>query len=402
MLTELTLRKIMLPLTSKFCVTRKEVIMYNSAITRLFLALFAVAFISACEPVAPVEDPPPLPTCTWDGELDCENPPQEDCVFPQIEDGFFGCENPPQEPCEFPQVEDGFFGCEDPGVTTGTTSGDSSNGLRYADGVPMSAWLDFSDEGVGEPVTMNLRAAKLASSGLNDNVLTSEVELVDLEITIFKNEGGTWITAIDMGGETVLINTDETGNCGMSSAGNWLCFDWFQVSESVYAIIFEGGQADTGVWSGLYGGTFAGLETDPDLLAYKGLTYYEGAFGISVTSIDEDFWVAYSELNGGITFTADFGSGAITDGNMLGDGWDVDFAGTIEGNGWTAADTGSEIFGGDLEIEEGGVQLDGVFYGETGGESAGTILVDTIVGDGEDFSMDVIGVGGFIAGEILP
>lgn len=199
--------------------------------------------------------------------------------------------------------------------------------------------------------------------------------------------------------ETLLMNLTGDGPCATSTTGLIYCVDWFQVSENVIVILFDGEMNDGPNWDDALMGAFAGLETDPDLLASKGLATYSGGYNIEFVSVDEDFW---DDVDGEIVINADF-AGETVDGSLLGNGgtdWDVAFEGEIAGNGWTATDTGdTEIFGGDLEIEGGGIQFDGVFYGETGEETAGTIIVDVVIGDGEDFSVDITGVGGFLAWE---
>ena len=293
-------------------------------------------------------------------------------------------------------------------VTTGTTSGtQSSNGLQFADGTGIT--LEDLSGGLNDEKTLTLRAARLNTADLDEADDTLSAELVDMEISSIQNEGDEWIITADIDGVTMLINYTE-GNpdpCGISATdGLVYCTGFFdQIGDNVAVLYLagEGGDDDGEYESHVV--TVIGLETDPDYLAFKGMAYYEGGFYLGGFGIVDGEIVGGSTTSGLIGIEADFAAATI-EGGMGDPGFGVEFEGTIEGNGWTATDTDSSFLGGDFEKTDGEIQLDGVFYGSTGQETAGTIVMnvelteDTI--DPDPIVIDAAGVGGFIAYEQEP
>ena len=167
---------------------------------------------------------------------------------------------------------------------------------------------------------------------------------------------------------------------------------------------------DTGEWTFAQIGFFIGLETDPDVLPGKGTASYTGDFGIAGVvelpgGTDDDTWA----WNGTINIDADFANGAI-EGELVSDLWGSDdteeiaFEGSISGNGWTALDTAettSKLYdsdwGDNVSKTGGDVQLDGVFYGDIGQTTAGTIMVDVELNNVDGDAETYVGAGGFIA-----
>jgi hypothetical protein len=76
------------------------------------------------------------------------------------------------------------------------------------------------------------------------------------------------------------------------------------------------------------------------------------------------------------------------------------FEGLIEGNGFSAAvmDVDSDFLGEGMQLVGDIAEIDGVFYGVTGQEAAGTIVVDTEVLT-EVGTFDVNGAGVFLLQE---
>ena len=270
-------------------------------------------------------------------------------------------------------------------VTTGTTDGEmSSNGLDFADGGDINP-------GDLDETALTLRAARLVYDEAEGDVTTAE--LINLNITNYGYVDGQLVVTVDMGGVTMLLDWMDD-NCAVATDGNSYCVNWEQYSDNTITIQIWGEGDDFYAYNVAY----AGFETDPDLLAFKGMANYFGGFDIELV-VDDEF---NTDVGGFIDIDADFGAATIEGSMWDGDAWDVDFSGEIAGNGWTATDDDSEIFGGDLEITGGDIQLDGVFYGAIGEETAGTIIVDVEVnefeGDPED-SFNVTGAGAFIACE---
>lgn len=336
--------------------------MQLSTIRNFILASAAICALAACE-------------TTTNGENGGNGPPI--CVLPEVlNEAEDACILPPEPPVV------------------------SSNGLRFADGEGLSK--DDLDD-----TTLTLRAARLIVTGDEGDKETASAELIDLEIISSVNEGDNWIITVDFGDDEILLVDTSLQNdpfyCPTSTAGIEYCFDTFKVTDNIATLVFYGGMGPEEDWDSRIVGTFIGLETDPDVLEGKGLATYYGGFLIEVVSTDYDFWVTEGGL---IVIDADFAAAEI-DGNLDGNGWDTDFAGEIDGNTWTADATDHTIadIGDDqYDVAGGGeFQLDGVFYGATGEETAGTIIVDVEMevdpDIGDPYSFDLTGAGGFVACE---
>ena len=312
----------------------------------------------------------------------------------------------PGEPPEEPSSVD---------VTMGATSGAGgigSNGLRFADG----AEVEFDGEiipgdGAG-PVVHTLRGVVVSRTELVEGTDVA-AKMADMEFTIYPDAGdpNNFIITADVDGETALIDYRETGfYCDdgpvTSSTGNQYCFAIQPLSDDlalVYAFtesFFNEGPMRLGrdfFNSEAVMAAWIGLEANPDLLAFKGLTEYYGEFGLVIGVDNEDIMITDG---GGIGMLADFSAGTIQGGMGGENGW-AEFDGEIAGNGFSANIT--DFYSGDLEDADleivGDIgQIDGVFYGVTGSTAAGTILVNTQVTDGDN-TYDAAGAGLFVMEE---
>ena len=299
-------------------------------------------------------------------------------------------------------------------VTTGATSGEGgtgSNGLRFADGAGVEFDGEIVPAGSG-PIVHTLRGVVLSRTELEEGTDVA-AKMADMEFTIYPDadDPSNFIITADVDGETALINFDETGfycdeGAVTSSAGNQYCFAIQPISDElalVYAFTddFFGERGPRRIGPDIFGSNsdvvlaaWIGLETNPDLLAFKGLTEYYGMFGLAIGVDNEDILITDG---GEIGMRADFSAGTI-EGYMYGDDGGAEFEGEIAGNGFSANITAVEFEDSDLETVGDIGQLDGVFYGVTGSTAAGTILVDTQVTDGEN-TYDAAGAGLFVMEE---
>ena len=310
----------------------------------------------------------------------------------------------PEEPPEEPSSVD---------VTMGTASGagNGSNGLRFADGSD----IEFDGEIIpagAERLVHTLRGVVVSRTELEEGTDIA-AKMADMEFTIIPDAGDpeNFIITADVDGETALINFRENGfYCDggpvTSSAGNQYCFAIQPLSDDlalVYAftegffndgpMVFGPGFFDSEVVMAAW----IGLETNPDLLAFKGLTEYYGEFGLVIGVDNEDIMITDG---GDIGMLADFSAGTIQGGMGGENGW-AEFDGEIAGNGFSANITdfySDDLDDASLEIVGDIGQIDGVFYGVTGSTAAGTILVNTQVTDGEN-TYDAAGAGLFVMEE---
>lgn len=296
-------------------------------------------------------------------------------------------------------------------VTTGTTSTEqSSNGLRFADGEPYEREDNSSPEGT----RVYLRVAKLDVTGSGEDAITATAELVDA--TLFQvwdldpDHNTTIIVEVD--GDRVVFLRSDIGYSGHdpepreSEQGILYEVTWVASTKNLNAFWAEGYTTDSN-WEEVDAFWAYGLETNPADLEGKALATYEGRNFMKVHSTDGDTW-AYGP--GGIVINADF-AGATIDGEM--DGVLIaSFEGVIMGNGWNAdiiestgafdsdsydwTDPDLVALPHNVTLVDG--QLDGVFYGATGEETAGTIITKFIAFDGLD-AYDFTGAGYFVACE---
>jgi hypothetical protein len=200
-------------------------------------------------------------------------------------------------------------------------------------------------------------------------------------------------------GSTQAPPRDHPGRGKRQKAGHRYCID-FQYGGfeggNVVLVYSDGGVFDVdGVSTEL--AAWVGLETDPEWLAGKGVTFYEGSWYGILSSQELDF---ANLFEGEMGMQANFQTGDIEGkmfSNLEGPNLNAEFSGSISGNGFTAEIddlTGSLIPEG-YEVSENIGQLEGRFYGVTGEEAAGTIVVDVeITDDGEEATTYAVSGGG--------
>lgn len=289
-------------------------------------------------------------------------------------------------------------------VTTGTTSGDfSSNGLPFADGTS----FERADRASVLGTTITLRAAKLdvTGSGLEPgwDFKTATSELVDatiVEVWDGDLNNDVFLT-LDIDGDRVEFTTSDiiNGTSVISDQGHEYWFDVPAFTNNLLVLIGSTDDLSAGDWEEIGFFMVVGLETNPDDLADRAIATYEGA-NLMVVATTDDCESCWGYGPGDINITANF-SAATIEGNM--DGVLIaSFEGVIEGNGWNA-DIIDPIGAFSWEVTpqdvlEADGQLDGVFYGENGEETAGTIIVEfTAVSN--DIEYDLTGAGFFVACE---
>jgi hypothetical protein len=269
----------------------------------------------------------------------------------------------------------------------------SSNGLPYAGSDFIGdAIFDLDDD---ESRTITLRALRILITD-GPGAPAFDAEVLDLTLTFTQTAEEGVVIQANLDGETALIGDN---NCFTSSTGQSYCID-FQYGGfeggNVVLVYSDGGVFDVdGVSTEL--AAWVGLETDPEWLAGKGVTFYEGSWYGILSSQELDF---ANLFEGEMGMQANFQTGDIEGkmfSNLEGPNLNAEFSGSISGNGFTAEIddlTGSLIPEG-YEVSENIGQLEGRFYGVTGEEAAGTIVVDVeITDDGEEATTYAVSGGG--------